>query len=541
MNLGSVSPRRVLMLYPRYNPANMSFLDSTRLLGKKATFPPLGLVTVAALLPSPWEIRLIDLNIRDITEEEWDWAEIVMVSGMVIQMDSLLEMVREAKKRGKIVAAGGPSPTSLSKIVLDAGCDFLVKGEGENNIGELVASIENGKGSQIIESEQHPNLEESPLPRYDLLDIEAYSQLLIQTTRGCPFDCEFCDIVSLFGRVARHKPVDQVIRELDALYDLGWRSQVLVCDDNFIGNRKYTLGLMEKWIPWSKEHGEPFGFYTQTSMNLGSDPEMIDLLTEANFFEVLVGVETPDTDDLKTINKKVNLQLPMASSVRNITRNGLTTMGSFIIGIDNEKPGAGERISSFIEETNIPTPVLHTMLAHPNTRLWDRLEREGRLKKSMFGTRDIDLTMNFIPTRPEQEIISEYIAAYEYLYKPARFVDRVFRHIMEMRPTRRALAEKTGEPLPKSTVPQAEISFELKRKYIEGIIKLFWVLGVRANSRWVFWKHLLAIMRKNPSRLARFLFRCGLGISLINYTRTLRKRNAELNGNRVGVERAGEL
>ena len=395
MGLSGISPKRVLLVYPLFNRANMSYYESVQLMGKKAGFPPLGLVTVAALLPPQWTPRLVDLNVRAISEEEWAWAEIIMVGGMGVQLDNQAAVVREAKQRGKIVVTGGPSSTSLTHLVLESGCDFLVKGEAEGCIDQLVAAVEGGRGDKVLESRERPNMEISPLPRFDLLDLDAYIYLTLQTTRGCPFDCEFCDIVSLFGRIFRYKAPDQVIRELQAIYDLGWRGLVFVCDDNFIGSSQYTRRLMEKWIPWSKAHGEPFSFYTQASINLGRDPEMIDLLTEANFSVVCVGIESPEEENLKTINKKVNLKSPLASSLMDINKNGLTTVGSFLIGIDGEKAGAGDRICAFAEQTNIPTPVVNVLQAHPNSRLWHRLEKEGRLKANMFGTCEIDLVMNF--------------------------------------------------------------------------------------------------------------------------------------------------
>ena len=248
---------RALLVCPEFPLSFWSFQKSCRLRGNKTVNPPLGLVTVAALLPTEWEMRLADLNTRSLTEEDWQWADLVLISAMYIQRAGLLALVREAKLRGKTVVAGGPHPTSLPEAVLEAGCDFVVRGEGENTIPLLLEAMRVGK-TGIIENDEKPDLTTSPIPRFDLLRLNDYASVTIQTSRGCPFDCEFCDVVNLFGRIPRYKAPKQVIAELETLHRLGARGSVFICDDNFIGSKKHARALLQELTPWLRSRGEPF-------------------------------------------------------------------------------------------------------------------------------------------------------------------------------------------------------------------------------------------------------------------------------------------
>lgn len=284
---------RVLLVCPEFPLSFWSFPKSCQLKGNKAINPPLGLLTVAALLPLEWELCLVDLNTRSLTEEDWQWADLTILSAMYIQRKGLLALVREAKHRGKTVIAGGPYPTSLPEAALEVGCDFVVRGEGENTIPLLLEAMRDGK-SGVIENSKKPDMITSPIPRFDLLRLKDYDTLTVQTSRGCPFECEFCDVVNLFGRKPRYKSPKQVIAELEILYQLGASGPILICDDNFIGSKKHARALLQELTPWMKSRGEPFGFMTQASVNLGQDLEMIDLMTAANFNKVFIGIESAD-------------------------------------------------------------------------------------------------------------------------------------------------------------------------------------------------------------------------------------------------------
>ncbi len=302
-----------------------------------------------------------------------------MITGMIIQRQGILNLMREARERGKIIVVGGPYATSLSQEVMEAGADFLVRGECEHTMSHLLSKLELGRRGSIIETDQKPALTASPVPRFDLAVLGDYLTMGIQTSRGCPFDCEFCDIVSLYGRKPRYKDPAQVIAELEALYRLGWRGEVFISDDNFIGNLDQARAILTRLIPWMQDRGEPFSFWTQTSVNLGQHQEMIDLLTAANFGYVFLGVETPDPEILNRAHKYQNLKNPLGQSLAAINANGLSMIASFVIGFDGEKPGAGDRICEFVEELGLPVMMLNLLQPLPNTRLWERLKKEQRL------------------------------------------------------------------------------------------------------------------------------------------------------------------
>jgi radical SAM superfamily enzyme YgiQ (UPF0313 family) len=442
---------RVLLINPKFPPSFWSLRASCSFMGRKTLLPPLGLLTLAALLPPDWECHLADLNTRALTPADWQWADLVMITGMVIQQEGIFNLIQEAKARGKTVVVGGPYATSMGQAVMEAGADFLVRGEGENTIPHLLAALDKGQRSAVIETDQKPDLATSPAPRFDLLELDDYLVMGIQTSRGCPFDCEFCDIVRLYGRKPRYKDPDQVMAELETLYRLGWRGDIFISDDNFIGNPDHTRAILTRLIPWMQGHGEPFSFWTQTTMNLGQDREMIDGLTAANFGYVFLGVETPEPEILRAVGKHQNLRNPLGQSLTTINGNGLSMVASFVIGFDHEKPGAGDRICEFVEEQSIPVVMVNLLQPLPHTRLWNRLEQENRLLAAQTTGNSYDQAFNYLPTRPREEILAEYVRAIDRLYEPSRYLARAYRYYLTMRPTRLALQageHKTVPPRP---------------------------------------------------------------------------------------------
>jgi len=514
---------QVLLINPETPESFWTFRDVCEFEGRKAVTTPLGLITVAALLPSEWDVRLADLVARRLTEADWDWADMVMLSGMIVQRESLLALIKEAKLRGKTVVAGGPYPTSLPNEVLDAGCDFLVRGEGESAIPLFLAALEQGKKGGLIESPGRPDMSDSPTPRFDLLNLDDYLALGVQTSRGCPFDCEFCDIVNLYGRKPRYKTPDQLIEELEIVYRLGWRRDVFITDDNFIGSKNHATNLLQKLILWMKSHGEPFSFWTQTSVNLGQDLELIDLMTEANFSTVFLGIESPDEDVLASNRKFQNIQNPLLESVSNINANGLSIVASFVIGFDSEEAGAGERICSFVERAGIPMVALNMLQALPNTKLWERLRDEGRLLETRTSGQTSGARMNFIPRRPESEIVSEFLAAWDYLYERSRYLERAYRYFRKMRPTRAALAKREGKTV---SVFHGEEK-QSTRKMVSDLyqfLHLSWKLGIRSNHRIQYWKRLVSMWRNNPSRFLRYFHDLVLGENMFLFGRFIHER-----------------
>lgn len=485
-----------------------------RLSGKKALHPPLGLITVAALLPQEWDLRLLDLEIDRLTPQDWEWAEMVMISAMIVHRESLLDLVREAKQRGKIVVVGGPHPTSQPGKAMEAGCDFLVRGEAENTLPLFLAALQAGRRGVILANEAKPDLSTSPIPRYDLLKIQDYVTLGVQTSRGCPFDCEFCDVSSLFGRKVRFKATSQILEEFETIYGLGWRGEIFICDDNLIGNKGHAEQFFHQFIPWLKERGQPFSFLAQTSVNLGENLEMIDLMTEANFATVFIGVETPEEEALATAHKFHNLRHPLAESLNNIIANGLSVLASFIIGLDGEKPGTGERICAFVEENTVPLVMLNYLVPLPNTKLWQRLHREGRLREDRFDTDLVDKALSYVPSRPEAEIMGEYFHLWEYLYEPRRFLNRAYQSILKTRPTRSAMAKNQGTPRPQGP-PAAEQPLSDKIYSLIAFLRLCWRRGVLPPYRRQYWQQLLGIYRQNPSRMIRYLKILGMGEDMI--------------------------
>jgi radical SAM superfamily enzyme YgiQ (UPF0313 family) len=396
---------RVLLINPEFPTSFWSMKDLCELAGCKTLMSPLGLITVEALLPGEWEFRLVDLNTRQLRSDDWDWADIVMLSGMIVQRAGLLNLIQEAQQRRKPVVVGGPFATSVPQDILEAGADFLVRGEGEITIPLWLAAWRAGETHGVIEPDGRPEMTRSPVPRFDLLNLDDYNLLCIQTSRGCPFNCEFCDIVNLYGRKPRYKSPDQVMVELETLFNLGWRQEIFICDDNFIGNQTHAQAILKKLIPWMKSHGEPFSFWTQVSANLGHHNAMVDLLTEANFGNVFIGVESPDEAVLVGNRKYQNLKDPLGQSLTNISANGLGVLPSFIMGFDQETKGAGDRICAFVEQHNLPLVMLNLLQALPNTNLWDDPARIGFGNHNFRRRRS---SLNFVPTRPPRDH-GEYI------------------------------------------------------------------------------------------------------------------------------------
>jgi len=501
--------------------------------GSKSSTVPLGLITVAALLPRHWQLRLVDLNIHPLTQADWDWADVVLLSAMGVQWASFLELLREAKARGKTVVAGGPQPSIVPEEVMAAGCDFLVRGEAELLLPRLLEDLRQGKTGTVYESDIKPDLTTSPVPRFDLLRPKDYLSLAIQTTRGCPFDCEFCDVVALFGRKVRTKSPEQVIAELEAVYCLGGVKDVFFSDDNFVGNKTYARELLHRIIAWGRERGEPFAYITQASVNLGNDKELIDLLTEANFNTIFTGVESPDEEVLQRAHKHQNVANPLADTVKAINANGLSLIASFILGLDGETPGAGDRIADFAEATNLPVVMLNMLFPLINTRLWHRLREEGRLRESLLQDwldrhapeMEYYSQMFFQPSRPEEEIISEYCRMVDRLYEPSAFLGRAYRSILAMRPTRAAQAGANGKA--PSSLPSTGPRLKKARRdyYVEvrRLLILLWRQGIKPPYRRQFWRQLYKVWQQNPSRLVRYLTVCAYGEDLFLFRERFRR------------------
>ncbi|NES85479.1 MAG: B12-binding domain-containing radical SAM protein, partial [Moorea sp. SIO2B7] len=346
---------RALLIYPVFPPTFWSYEKILELVDRKVLLPPLGLITVAAILPQEWEFKLVDRNIRNVTEAEWEWADLVILSAMIVQKKDLIDQIHKAKRRGKIVAVGGPYPTSVPDDPQDAGAYFLILDEGEITLPMFVEALQRGETSGTFRTTEKPDVSQTPIPRYDLLEFDAYDSMSIQFSRGCPFQCEFCDIIVLYGRKPRTKTPAQLLKELEYLYQLGWRRGVFMVDDNFIGNKRNVKLLLKELKVWQAEHQYPFRFNTEASVDLAADQELMDLMVECNFDAVFLGIETPDEESLQLTKKFQNTRTSLTDTVDKIIRAGLRPMAGFIIGFDGEKKGAASRIIKFVEEAAIPT------------------------------------------------------------------------------------------------------------------------------------------------------------------------------------------
>jgi radical SAM superfamily enzyme YgiQ (UPF0313 family) len=496
---------RTLLIYPVFPPTFWSYDKILELVDRKVLLPPLGLITVAAILPQNWQFKLCDRNIRAVTEEEWQWAELVVISGMIVQKIDMIAQIKEAKKRDKLVAVGGPYPTSVPSDIEAAGADFLVLDEGEITLPMFVEAIERGETKGVFRTTEKPSVTETPIPRYDLLELDAYDSMSVQFSRGCPFQCEFCDIIVLYGRKPRTKTPEQLLKELDYLYELGWRRSVFMVDDNFIGNKRNVKLLLQALKVWQEEHQYPFRFNTEASVDLAQDEELMELMVECYFDAVFLGIETPDEDSLKLTQKFQNTRSSLTETVDKIIKAGLRPMAGFIIGFDEEKKGAAERIIKFVEEAAIPTAMFGMLQALPNTALWHRLEKEGRLRVNPKQDINQSTLMNFIPTRPIEEIAQEYIQTFWQLYDEEVFLDRTYRCFLK-------LGAPKAKPAPK---PPSLID-------LKALAIVVWRQGFKRKTRWKFWHHLLGIIKNNPAVWEQYLTVCAHNEHFLEYRQIVR-------------------
>jgi radical SAM superfamily enzyme YgiQ (UPF0313 family) len=485
----------ILLLYPLFPKSFWSFEKTLALLNRKAMLPPLGLVTVAAILPQEWDYKLVDRNVREVNQAEWDWADLVILSAMIVQKEDLLEQIQEAKRRGKQVAVGGPYATALPHEVMLVGADYLILDEGEITLPMFTHAIAQGDKSGIFRANgERPDVTHTPIPRFDLLEFDAYAEMSVQFSRGCPFQCEFCDIIVLYGRKPRTKTPEQLLKELDRLYELGWRRSIFMVDDNFIGNKRNVKLFLKELKPWMVNHDYPFSFATEASVDLANDQELMDCMVQCNFGAVFLGIETPDEASLTLTQKHQNTRSSLAEAVNTITRSGLRVMAGFIIGFDGESAGAGARIVKFVEQTSIPTALFSMLQALPDTALWHRLEKEGRLRTKSANINQTTL-MNYVPTRPLEEIANEYVEAFWQLYEPTKFLDRAYRHYL-------ILGEATYPKKGKSAKKP------LNWVTIRALLTICWRQGVLRNTRWQFWRNLWNMYRYNPGGLSSYLSVC---------------------------------
>jgi radical SAM superfamily enzyme YgiQ (UPF0313 family) len=456
-------------------------------LGFRYFIPPLGLLTVAALLPKSWDIRLVDRNVRALTRDDIDWADIVMTGGMLTQQNDSLDIVAMAQSRGKPVVVGGPDVTSSPAIYRQA--DFQVLGEAESVMEAFIAAWDAGARTGIFEAKKFTtDVRRSPVPRYDLVDVKDYVQLAVQFSRGCPFTCEFCDIIELYGRVPRAKTPQQVLAELDSLYRLGYRGSIFFVDDNLIGNKKEFRLFLPLLIAWQKEHGHPFELSTQATINLGDDPELLKLMAEANFITVFFGIESPDPETLIAARKKQNAIRNLTQSIAKVHAAGMFATAGIILGFDGEKGSVADGIIQFIESGPIAVFAPGLLLALPDTQLSRRLIQEGRLHSNSEANPKDNQTangLNFETRRPRRDILTDYIKVLDTLFAPEAYFSRLRKQACAVRRPRLKTRKRK----------EARLILLLAGK----LMKVLWTMSVESHPvRTQFWSTLFSCLRSNP-------------------------------------------
>jgi len=484
--------RNVLLIYPRFTPGSFwNFRATCEVIGKRCPAAPLGLITMAALLPSTWKLRLLDRNAEDLAASDLENVDLVMTGGMLVQQRDTLDVIALCRARGVPVAAGGPDVTSSPHLY--AGADFLVKGEAEGIMPEFLAALERGDRQGVFEAEKYKvDVTRSPIPRFDLLNFDHYVQIGVQFSRGCPFTCEFCDIIELYGRVPRAKTNDQMLAELDALYQLGWRGHVDFVDDNLIGNKKAIKGFLPSLAAWLGENGHPFEFSTEASINLADDAELLRLMRAANFFVVFVGIESADTETLVATRKKQNTRRDIAESIHRIYASGMFVMAGFIVGFDTEKSNVAATTAGLVERAALPICMVGLLSALPNTQLSRRLRREGRLHPNYeVSTSDegdhCTLGLNFDTVRPRGDVMQDCAALIHEVYRPERYFGRVRRLI--------GLLDCRGH---KVGIPFRRDMYELARIVWRAMVQ-------RADMRREVWKTVGLCLARNPTALRSVL------------------------------------
>jgi len=467
---------KVLMVWPAFPPSFWSFAGMMQMLDEKVVMPPLGLITVAALCPKEWTIRLIDQQVESVSDEDILWADLVMTSGMKVQRKGMEGILARARALGRRTVVGGPYASGEPETLLKF-ADHVVAGEPDEVFSEIARDFENGTAKRFYQVEEKPDMTSSPVPRFDLLKNEYYASMPIQFSRGFPFQCEFCDIIILYGRKPRAKRPAQIRAELDTLLSLGWKKQVFIVDDNFIGNHKLALELSEELEKWQKEHGYPLAFYTEASLDLAQRTALMDAMVKANFFYVFLGIESPSKESLTETKKYQNLRLDPVESIKIIQRGGLWVTGGFIVGFDSDPEDIFERQIQFIEEAAVPWAMMNFLHAVPLTPLHDRMKREGRLIEHSVNSSDSTVS-NFRTIIPLPVLVRGYQKTLQAIYDPAKFFDRAWRSLQDWQ------TKQTQHPA-KQPGPSGMAKI---------LFRSLWHQGLRSSYKRAYWKFFLKLV-----------------------------------------------
>jgi len=499
------SALKVLMVWPRFPSSFWSFDGILDLVPIETDQPPLGLLTVAALCPKNWTLRLIDRSFEDLLDTDILWADLVMVSGMRVQKDDIRETLLRARALGKRTMIGGPFASSEPELLLSL-ADHLVVGEPDEIFHEIAADVERGSAKRLYVVKDKPDVSKTPLPRFDLLKIEKYGSMAVQFSRGCPFQCEFCDIITIYGRKPRTKRPSQLLAELDVLFELGWREQVFIVDDNFIGNHKLALELALKLEEWQKSHDYALLFYTEASIDLAQRPGLIEAMVKANFFYVFIGIESPSPKSLIEAKKFQNLRRDPLESIRFIQSEGLWVTAGFIIGFDSDTEEIFEQQRDFIERAAIPWAMAGFLQAPPSTPLFDRMLKEGRLLMESTATSNFD-PPNFRTLLPLSVLLEGYRGILVSLYGASAFYDRCYRSLLQWN------SRKPQKPPEIPLLPTLGI-----------VVRSIVHQGILSSYRKAYWKFLLRLAARwslNPPKFSLGFAMLLSGHHFIRYARNV--------------------
>lgn len=481
---------KVLLVNPEFPDTYWSFRHALPFEGKRCAFPPLGLLTVSALLPASWERRLVDLNIEKLRTSDIEWADMVMATAMLVQEDSLRDVVRRAKARGKRVVIGGPYITTTIHDLPEA--DHIFLGEAETTLPQFIEDLARGEAKPSYQAAERPPLSATPLADFGLANMKQYSAMSVQYSRGCPFSCEFCDIIEIYGRVPRTKSNQQMLAEFQALYDLNWRGTLFVVDDNFIGNKKNVRQLLPELAKWQKERDYPFSLLTEASLNLADDEALLASMRDAGFHRVFIGIETPVEESLQEAQKPQN-RGDLLGSVKKIQSYGIEVMAGFIVGFDNDPMDIFERQIDFIRKSAIPLAMVGLLNALPDTQLWRRLEREGRLLGNDATGNNTVCTLNFKTRMDPAFLIQGYQRIMQTIYSPREYYERA---LVSMRRTATEFTER-----PHYNALNALASFT----------RILVRLGIFDRERKEFWRFFTKTLLKHRNRFAESMRLAAMG------------------------------
>ena len=465
---------KILLIYPQFPDTFWSFKYAVKFIGKKSPYPPLGLLTIAAMLPGGWEKRLVDLNIRKLKDADLAWADMAMVSAMTVQQDSVREIVGRLKKAGIPIVAGGPlftaAPDEFPEI------DHLVLNEAEITLPQFLSDLEKGCPQRRYETDQYADMTLTPTPLWELAEWKRYGSMSIQYSRGCPFHCEFCNVTALFGHKPRTKTSAQILGELDSLERLGWKTNVFFVDDNFIGNKKRIKSdLLPALVDWQQKNGA-FSFFTEASIDLADDPELVPLMVKAGFESVFIGIETPNEESLRESGKHQNRRRDLLEGVKYLQRSGLEVQGGFIVGFDGDPENIFQRQIEFIQKSGIATAMVGMLQAMPGTRLYERLRSEGRIAGQPTGD-NVASSTNIVPKMGLERLKAGYVEILKTIYEPKHYYKRLGTFLREYRPKF-----------------QAKLDLQHKLAFFRALLHL----GVLGRERFHYWKLLAWTLLTRP-------------------------------------------